>query len=385
MTTEVQLKNTIHEVAEEEVKALDACRQTQDFPQDVQTNDIKPVKKNPRILDQLHTMTINGEVDKLRKQARDATFIAGRMALAGQITVFYAGPNTGKTLLIMKLVAEASANGTIGNHVYHINLDDTFEGQISKAELGIRHGFGVVVPSRFPNAQENFATLVDWLVEEGTAGETVFILDTIKKFVDVMDKKASSKFMDVCRKLTSAGGSVIALAHINKNKDGENKGIPAGTSDVLDDCDCAYVIDIIEDQQVQAGTKRTVEFRQEKSRGPVVQEALYSYIKYDDADYERMFYSVTLIDGNEADRIRAKKALQYELEKDQDLIREVTSQLSDSGGMIQKELVDALTTSGLFPRRKVVECLKRWSCHLEEGGLWNTQKGLNNSNTYQLN
>jgi hypothetical protein len=373
------------EVITEEDEALAATKQDQDSPMDKQHNIIKPVTKNPRILDQLRTLSINGEVEALRKQARDATFIVGRMALAGQITVFYAGPNTGKTLLIMRLVAKASANSTIGNHVYHINLDDTFEGQISKAELGIRHGFEMVIPTKFPNPQENFAKLVGWLVEEGTAGETVFILDTIKKFVDVMDKRASSNFMNTCRQLTSAGGSIIALAHINKNKDGDNKGVPAGTSDVLDDCDCAYVMDIIDEQKVEAGTKKTVEFRQEKSRGPVVKEALYSYIEYDDADYERMFYSIKLIDGNEADRIRADKALQYELEKDQDLIKEVTARLSGSGGMIQKELVDALTTSGLFPRRKVVECLKRWSCPPEEGGAWTMTKGAHNSSTYKLN
>lgn len=218
MSTEEFSKEQNERRLEKEGEALVARQQTQDFPQDLQPKSTETMQKKPRILDELRTLSINGELDLLREQARDATFIAGRMALAGQITVFYAGPNTGKTLLIMKLVAEASANGTTGSHVYHFNLDDTFEGQISKGELGIRHGFQVVVPSKLPNPNENFAQIVDWLVEEGTAGEAVFILDTIKKFVDVMDKKASSEFMNTCRKLTSEGGSIIALAHINKHK-----------------------------------------------------------------------------------------------------------------------------------------------------------------------
>lgn len=339
----------------------------------------------PSILDQLRTLSINGELEELRKQVRDATLIAGGMALAGQITVFYAGPNTGKTLLIMKLVAEASANGTTGNHVYHINLDDTFEGQISKAELGIRHGFDVIVPAKFPAPQKNFVELVDKLVEEGTANKTVFILDTIKKFVDVMDKKASSQFMNTCRKLTSAGGSIIALAHTNKNKDGDNKAIPAGTSDVLDDCDCAYVMDIVDEQKVVDGTMRTVEFRQEKSRGPVVQEALYSYTKYDDSDYERMFYSVKLIDGNEADLLRAQTALKFERDKDASLIKVICDTLKSSSEWIQKDLVTKITNGTSFPRRKVKDCLKRWSCPADDGGLWTMSKGPHNSNIFKLN
>lgn len=351
MTVGVSADDMNYNDESQKVEALAAAKQNQDSPNNQQSHIIKTPPKKLRVLDRLGELSINGDVEALRKQVRDATFIAGRMALAGQITVFYAGPNTGKTLLLLKLVAEASANGTTGNHVYHINLDDTFEGQISKAELGIRHGFEEVVPSKFPDPPANFAQLVDWLVDEGTAGETIFILDTIKKFVDVMDKKASSKFMSTCRKLTSAGGSIIALAHVNKNKDGENKAIPAGTSDVLDDCDCAYVLDIIENQQVQGGTKQTVEFRQQKSRGPVVQEALYSYIKYDDADYERMFYSVKVIDGNEADRIRAERALQFELNKDEAMIKAITEMLSGGRSLIQSELVSALIESNSFSRR----------------------------------
>jgi hypothetical protein len=385
MSTDAFSNEQIDKSSIKEAEALVAAKQTQDFPQDLQTKGTETPPKKLRVLDKLRALSINGKLDVLRKRARDATFIVGRMALAGQITVFYAGPNTGKTLLIMKLVAEASANGTTGNNVYHINLDDTFEGQISKGELGIRHGFEVLVPSAFPSPQANFAELVDSLVEEGTASETVFILDTIKKFVDTMDKKASSLFMNTCRKLTSSGGSIIALAHTNKNKDGDNKGIPAGTSDIQDDCDCAYVVDIVDEQKVEAGTKRTAEFRLVKSRGPVVQEALYSYIKYDDADYERMFYSVHLVDGNEADRIRADKALQFELQKDKAIIQEVKAHIGNSGSMIQKDLVNALMDTKTFSRRKIGDCLKRWSCAADEGGLWKTRKGENNSNIYELN
>lgn len=344
-----------------------------------------PAPESLRAIDQLYNKSINSRVEDLRKQAREATFIAGRVALAGQITVFYASPNTGKTLLILRLVAEAIANKTLGQHVYHINLDDTFEGQIEKAELGIRHGFQSLTPNEVKEPLAHFVEIVDSLVKEGSARETVLILDTLKKFTDVMDKKASSFFMSTCRKFTSAGGSIIALAHTNKHKDAEGKAIPAGTSDVKDDCDGAYVMNVVDERQVHEGVMRTVEFTSEKARGPTTKNAYYTYTVYEDADYERMFNSVKLIEGTEADKLRADKARQHELAQDQELITDITALLSGSEGMLQKELIAALHENGPYSRRHVIQCLKRWSCPVEDGGLWKIQRGEKNSYTYVLN
>ena len=335
-------------------------------------------------LEKLRKLSINDELDEMRKQARAATYIAGRMALAGQLTVLYAGPNTGKTLLSLRLVSEAIANGTAGEHVYHINLDDSYEGLISKAELGVRHGFGVISPTKFSHPNKNFAELVGALIKDGVANQTVFIMDTVKKFVDVMDKKASSEFTTTCRRLTSAGGSIIALAHVNKNRGEENKGIPAGTSDILDDCDCAYVIDLLKEERVTDGSKRTVEFQNKKARGPVVKNAVYSYINFDDSDYNRIFESVSLVDGNEADLLRAEKAVEFEQNKDADLIKEISKMLQSSGETLQQDILTQVCSSDSYPRRSVLACLHRWSRPENEDGLWLASKGQKNSRLYKM-
>ncbi|MDO8861001.1 hypothetical protein Q6D67_04735 [Haliea sp. E1-2-M8] len=336
-------------------------------------------------LETLRSLSINDKLEEMRAQVKSATYIAGRMALSGQITVFYAGPNTGKTLLSLKLISEAIGNGTAGKAVYHINLDDTYEGLITKGDLGNRHGFEVIAPSTFPQPNENFAELVEFVLEAGIASETIFILDTVKKFADVMDKKASSAFMTTCRRLTTAGGSIIGLAHTNKHKGGDEKSVPAGTSDILDDCDCAYVIDIVSQEPVDGGVRRTVEFLNQKSRGPIVQSSIYSYINYEDGDYNRMFNSVKLIDGNEADRLREKRAVEHELNQDSDLIGEISAMLQNAGEAIQRDVVSHVCANSSFPRRRVVECLQRWSCSPNEDGLWTLTKGANNSNVYRLN
>jgi hypothetical protein len=366
-------------------EARSADTHTQRLSSDQTEGSTAAETEEPRAIEKLYNLSINNKVEELRNHAREATFITGRLALAGQLTVFFASPNTGKTLLTLRLLAEAIANNTLGKHVYHINLDDTFEGQLEKAELGIRHGFQTLTPQEFQEPFAHFFELVNALVTEGSARESVFILDTLKKFTDVMDKKASSAFMSTCRKLTSAGGSIIALAHTNKHKDAEGKAIPAGTSDVMDDCDCAYVMSTVEEQQVADGVRRFVEFKRQKSRGPTVDEALYSYVVFEEADYERMFNSVKLIEGTEADELRAAVARQHELALDQELIKDITALLSGSEGMLQKELLAVLHENGPYSRRHVIQCLKRWSCTVEEGGLWKIQRGEKNSYTYILN
>jgi len=98
-----------------------------------------------------------------------------------------------------------------------------------------------------------------------------------------------------------------------------------------------------------------------------------------------MFNSVRLIDGNEADRLRQKKVFDHERNEDSDLINEISKVLDTLGGTIQKDIVSHISAASVFPRRKIVECLQRWSCSPDEGGLWTLSKGPNNSNEYRLN
>ena len=384
MSTKPFSKEDTDRSEHKQMNSLAAAKQNQGSLQTEQVEVNITMNKETMALEKLQKLSINRDVDDMRKFAKSATHIVGRMALAGQITVLYAGPNTGKTLLTLKLIAEAIANGSAGKAVYHINLDDTYDGLITKADLGNRHGFEVISPNSFTNPNRHFADLVDFVIAEHIANETVLVLDTIKKFADVMDKKASSLFMTTCRRLTSAGGSIIALAHINKHKGEDDKGIPAGTSDVLDDCDCAYVIGILSEEQIQGGLKRTVEFTNLKARGPVVQSSVYSYINYEDGDYNRMFDSVKLIDGNEVDKLRVENATAAERNQDADLINHISNMLRSSGITIQKDIVSDVCTSSCAPRRKVLACLQRWSSSHDEGGLWTVTIGPKNSKLYEL-
>jgi len=90
-----------------------------------------------------------------------------------------------------------------------------------------------------------------------------------------MKKDQTSIFGDVVRRFTSHGGTVIMLAHTNKHRGPDGKLIYSGTSDLMDDADGSYSLDIVnEDPSTHI---RTVVFESLKARGDVALEATYRY------------------------------------------------------------------------------------------------------------
>ena len=76
-----------------------------------------------------------------------------------------------------------------------------------------------------------------------------------------MDKAATSHFTALMREFIMKGGTLIALAHINKHlQDGQ--AVPSGTSDILDDLDCVYVLQTVT-SDADIG-RRIVEFTNRK-------------------------------------------------------------------------------------------------------------------------
>lgn len=50
---------------------------------------------------------VRESADSMAERMQADTFVLGRLAIMGQSTVFYGGPNVGKTLIILKLLTEA--------------------------------------------------------------------------------------------------------------------------------------------------------------------------------------------------------------------------------------------------------------------------------------
>src|SRR5690554_4837108 len=136
------------------------------------------------------------------------------------------------------------------------------------------------------------------MTKDGTAQDTILVLDTLKKFADLMDKQAGSRFMNHVREFVSHGGTVIMLAHTNKHRDADGKLVFAGTSDVVDDIDCAYIIDVLEAGPLDQS--KTVIFENFKSRGDVADKATYRYSTFKGQSCNALLESVEKVSDDEA-------------------------------------------------------------------------------------
>lgn len=335
---------------------------------------------------QLQTLceeSLVNHIEVMRKQVQTASYIAGRIALTGEITVIYAAPNTGKTLLTLKLVSQTINSDSTNKKVFYVNLDDNLEGLIEKAEIAESYGFEILGPQNFPRKPVvKLETIMDKLIEEDSAKETVLILDTLKKFTDINKKSSSNEFFIMCRRFTSAGGTLIGLAHTNKNKGEDDKYIHAGVSDSLEECDCAYILSKTGKSETFEGTLHTVSFENIKARGAVLMTAEYQYERPKDGNYRRLFNSVKQLNQEEIDKLKDERALSIEKQKDASIIADIKNVLKQSGDLINKEVLEALKDK--HPRRKINACLERWSLPENEHGEWIIERGLNNSKIFKL-
>ena len=222
----------------------------------------------------LDSFALNGDSTEMKAKMLDDKYILGKLAILGQSTAIYAKPNAGKTLITIWLLIQSIKSGQINpSDVYYINADDNHKGLTYKLTLAEQSGFLMLAPGYHGFKSEMLPDVLMDMVTSDAAQGKVLILDTLKKFTDIMDKRAATKFSDVFRQFVSKGGSIIMLAHVNKHSNAEGKVIYAGTSDIVDDADCCYTLEVID----ETNTEKIVEFTNFKDRGDVAKKALFSY------------------------------------------------------------------------------------------------------------
>lgn len=79
------------------------------------------------------------------------------------------------------------------------------------------------------------------LAGTGEAHGVCVIIDTSKKFIQLMDKKLGADFADGCRQFSMHGGTIVALAHTTKNPNRDGSVRYIGTTDLVEDFDAVTV------------------------------------------------------------------------------------------------------------------------------------------------
>lgn len=330
---------------------------------------------------------LNNEVSNMESQMKDDRFVLNGLALRGQMTVIYAKPNAGKTLLVIWLLSRATRSGEIdGSTVYYINADDHHKGLIEKIKIANEAGFKMLAPGHLDFKTPMLEVILKDKIRKDTCDGVVVILDTVKKFTDLMNKSTSSKFFEVLRGFVSKGGTVILLAHVNKRRDEDKKVIFGGTSDLVDDADCAYTLDEISfDPQTLT---KTVQFDNFKARGNVELKAAFSYsgdtVKNSYNDLMLSVKKLSEDDCFEADRVKAAQALTIANMEAIEAIKDILK----SGTMIQSDIVEAAKDMGVS-KRKILKALKDHDANNKslpaESRYWKSTTTANkNSKEYTL-
>lgn len=238
--------------------------------------DTQPSTQHQRPRHVLAKYSLRGKSRKLEESLSKEYPVLGPIALGGQCTAIFAQPNAGKTLMTLYFVRESLSQGRIDpRDVFYVNCDDSASGLYEKLQFAEDLGFEMLAPHHEGFSVETLKSLMAEMCETGQAKGTILILDTLKKFTDVMNKSESAAFGDLCRGFSMKGGTVIALGHVTKHRDARGDVVPTGTTDITDDFDCTWTLDA----KPNGAGRSIATFKNKKRRGNVPDFAAYSYSK----------------------------------------------------------------------------------------------------------
>ena len=325
-------------------------------------------------LDLLSAST-DDNIELMKQRAKDAVFVFPEIAMMGDCTIINAGPNTGKTLLSLWLLTQRDKQATAHLKIYYINADDSFNGGIEKMEALRGEGITTLIPNQNGFDPADLSKIIKSAIVANACGRMVILLDTLKKFVSTMDKNDARVFNIMVRSFTQAGGTFIALAHTNKNKDADGKSIAEGVGDFQSDFDCAYTVD--KAPVITEGAARTIVFENTKLRGPNTMKVTFEYDAGEKKTWLHRFMSIRRVGAEEAQEAADKALADAQRDKDQPVIDYILSELEDgpkSHSAITRNNLGDKTTGSVGDRDKVLD---RYA-----GKLWGKSKGQTSGYNY---
>lgn len=341
-------------------------------PADVSRLPEAKVKLNP-----LAKFSVSQDLAALEQQMVKAEPLLGSIALRGQATAIYASPNTGKTLIVLHLIIDAIKRGRLDpKKLFYINMDDNSNGLVSKARLAFEYGFEMLAEGHKNFQASEFRKAMERMIADDTAHGVSVILDTLKKFANTMDKNSSADFSKLIRQFSMKGGTVIALGHTNKHKGRDGKKQYSGTSDIVDDFDCAYIVDALE---VHEPGQKVVEFENIKNRGNVTQSVAYSYSTEEGISYDELLLSVEEFDDSRL--FPLKKSI--EIQSDLAIIKAVKTGLNQ-GVCSKMKLIDSAAKAASVSQRTVLRVLEKYTGSDPATHYWNFVVGGRGAKDFAL-
>lgn len=173
-------------------------------------------------------------VDKLG----DEHFLYPNLVIANHVVTIIAMSGGGKTTFFFFHVAPLLVREK-KQEVWYLDADSPPSDHKKMKEFADNHGFSFLNPDANQGTSiESLLNVIKTISYNGRdLTDHVFIVDTLKKFADLMRKNAVKEFYKLTRKLTTLGATVILLGHSNKYPDKSGNLVFEGTGDVRSDSD----------------------------------------------------------------------------------------------------------------------------------------------------
>ena len=335
---------------------------------------INPTADNVASTHPWDAFSINDNLEQMESGVQAVKFLIDRIAAAGQFTVIYASGNTGKTLITIFGISQSIESGEIDPQtVFYLDADDNPQGLVEKTRIAKRSGFKMLCPGHNGFEIGQFLDQVNKLVASGHAKDTHIILDTTKRFTDVMDKSASSRFTAVLRRFAQAGGTPLLLTHTNKNQK-NGKGVPGGTSDLQDDADCVWVVDVVSNEN----GRKVVQFENRKRRGHVADRVTFSY-STEAQSYDELLASVRILEDDETG-----PASQASGKPNEAKVTDAISQCITEGVVLKMDIKVAASQRSNASHGTTLDVLEKYTGDDPDTHLWNFQRGKHGRQHYHL-
>ncbi|EHH1281173.1 hypothetical protein J7G19_002088, partial [Vibrio parahaemolyticus] len=252
-------------------------------------------------LSSLMAFSINKDLQDLESDQNNSKFLFDGIVLQGQSTVIFSPPNSGKTLFLINQLHKAHFNNALnGLEVFYINADDSRTGLIEKTKLLNEINVHMLAPGYNKFEIQKFQSMVRKIISDNESHKVCFILDTIKKFSDTMDKKMMREFGILLSEFVSTGGTLIGLGHTNKNRSTNGELVYSGTTDLIEDCNCIYMLDVLNKHSLDESTEeKTLRLYNTKLRGDNLLELNFKYTKKVGSSYKDLVNSFVFISNEE--------------------------------------------------------------------------------------
>ena len=174
------------------------------------------------------------------------------------------------------------------------------------------------------------------------------------------------------------------MAHTNKHAGADGKSVYSGTSDIVDDSDCCFVINKVCGKEDGGKTTETVEFCNIKARGDVATEIGFTFSKERGQSYRALLDSIVRLGRDALEVTRSQSQLAQELEDDASAIQIICGLISQGVNSKDQLIKNARkqTDESTDRIRKLID--KRTGEVFDLGHRWREVKGAHNKSIFSV-